>query len=87
MREAKFVSPGSFSGGARMTKGKVGELGTVLKTVAFDWGSMQEYMTLSKEGTIDLSWPAFCRQAIGHELARYRKENTDRKKRKGGTAI
>ena len=58
-----------------------GELGTVMKTVGFHLADLQEYQKLVSDGAIDLNFPSFLRQALQHELARYRAEGKRRKKR------
>jgi len=63
---------------------KASEMGTVTKGISFTWESLQWFVKLAEEGTIELTFPQFVRQAVDHELARYKKESIEKKKRKGG---
>jgi hypothetical protein len=59
-----------------------GALGTAPKTVCFPMDGLDEYRRLVSSGVVDINFPAFVRQAFQHELARYRAEETAKRRNK-----
>ena len=58
-----------------------GYLGKPQRTISFPFEDLQEYAEMAKEGIIEMSFPAFIRQAFKHELARYRATKKQRRKK------
>jgi len=58
-----------------------GNLGMPQKTISFPYESLEEYKRLVEADVVDINFPNFVRQAVAHELARYKAEE---KQKKGG---
>lgn len=61
-----------------------GVLGKPQKTIGFAFEDLTEYKEMVDSGLIELSFAEFVRQALKHELARYRAEG---KQKKGGRKV